>query len=79
MSWPETGYAALDVFMSGDADPNLTVPVLKEAFEADDVVVKTHLRGTELEPPKQRAAAAKKARSACVQSSGRKSPLNFSA
>jgi S-adenosylmethionine decarboxylase len=60
-SWPETGYAALDVFMSGDADPNLAVPVLKEAFEADDVVVKTHLRGTELEPPKQRVAAAKKA------------------
>ncbi len=59
-SWPETGYAALDVFMSGDADPQLAVPVLKEAFEADDVVVKTHLRGTELEPPKQRAAAAKK-------------------
>lgn len=60
-SWPETGYAALDVFMSGDADPNLAVPVLKEAFEADDVVVKTHLRGSEIEQPKQRTAAAKKA------------------
>jgi S-adenosylmethionine decarboxylase len=45
-SWPENGYAALDVFMSGDADPARTVPVLQEAFEAGEVVVKTHLRGS---------------------------------
>ena len=60
-SWPETGYAALDVFMIGDADPNLAVPVLKDAFEANDVVVKTHLRGSEPEQPKQPAPVAKKA------------------
>ena len=56
-----TGYAALDVFMSGDADPGRTVSVLKDAFEAHDVVVKTHLRGADLEAPKQSAAQAKKA------------------
>ena len=56
-SWPEAGYAALDVFMCGDADPNLAVPVLKEAFEADDVQVKEHRRGEELEPLKWQAAA----------------------
>jgi S-adenosylmethionine decarboxylase len=48
-SWPEAGYAALDVFMCGDAKPELVVPVLKEAFQARDVVVKQHLRGEELE------------------------------
>ncbi len=45
-SWPETGYAALDVFMSGTADPARAIPVLQEAFEAGEVVVKTHLRGS---------------------------------
>lgn len=60
-SWPETGYAALDVFMSGDADPSLAVPVLKDAFEAGDVVVKTHLRGEDrLELLKESAEAPKK-------------------
>lgn len=44
-SWPASGYAALDVFMSGDADPQKAVPVLKEAFGASHAVVKTHLRG----------------------------------
>jgi S-adenosylmethionine decarboxylase len=44
-SWPETGYAALDIFMSGSADPARAVPVLLEAFETDDVRVTTQLRG----------------------------------
>jgi len=60
-SWPEANYAALDVFMCGEARPERAIPVLKEAFEADEVVVKTHLRGEELEEIKWRAAAVKKA------------------
>lgn len=48
-SWPEADYAALDVFMCGDAQPHLCVDVLREAFEARDVVVKTHRRGEELD------------------------------
>ncbi len=44
-SWPDAGYAALDVFMSGDADPRHAVPVLEAAFGAQKVVVKTHRRG----------------------------------
>jgi S-adenosylmethionine decarboxylase len=56
-SWPEADYAALDVFMCGDAKPHLAISVLKEAFEADDVVVKEHLRGEELEQLKWQAAA----------------------
>ena len=47
-SWPEAGYAALDIFMCGDARPELAVPVLREAFDADRVVVKEHLRGKEM-------------------------------
>jgi S-adenosylmethionine decarboxylase len=60
-SWPESGYAALDVFMCGEAKPHLSIAVLKEAFEAKDVVVKEHLRGEELEQLAWQAAARKKA------------------
>jgi S-adenosylmethionine decarboxylase len=44
-SWPEAEYAALDIFMCGDAKAELAVPVLREAFAAREVVVKTHRRG----------------------------------
>jgi S-adenosylmethionine decarboxylase len=46
-SWPEAGYAALDIFMSGSsADPARAIPVLLEAFETEDVRVTAQLRGT---------------------------------
>jgi len=60
-SWPEADYAALDVFMCGDAKPHLAIDVLKQAFSARDVLVKQHLRGEELEQMKWQAAASKKA------------------
>lgn len=44
-SWPEYGYAALDVFMCGDAQPHLAVPVLKKAFRAGAVEVEEVRRG----------------------------------
>ena len=34
-SWPEASYAALDVFMCGNAKPDACVPVLREAFQAE--------------------------------------------
>jgi S-adenosylmethionine decarboxylase len=43
-SWPKDGYAALDVFMSGSADPARVIPVLEEAFEASEVRVTAQLR-----------------------------------
>jgi S-adenosylmethionine decarboxylase len=55
-SWPEADYAALDVFMCGDAKPHLTIAVLKEAFGAENVVVREHLRGEELDQLKWQAA-----------------------
>jgi S-adenosylmethionine decarboxylase len=44
-TWPDTGYAALDVFMCGSADPDLCIPVLKEAFFVTRVGVREILRG----------------------------------
>lgn len=44
-SWPEHGYAALDVFMCGDANPDACVPVLREAFRPKRIAVSEHLRG----------------------------------
>jgi len=44
-TWPEAGYAALDVFMCGSAEPDACIPVLREAFSAKEVVVDELLRG----------------------------------
>jgi S-adenosylmethionine decarboxylase len=44
-SWPEAGYAALDVFMCGSANPNACVPVLRDAFKPDHIAVSEILRG----------------------------------
>jgi S-adenosylmethionine decarboxylase len=44
-TWPEAGYAALDVFMCGSANPDACVPVLRDAFEAVRVEVNEILRG----------------------------------
>jgi len=46
-TWPEAGYAALDIFMCGSAEPDNCVPVLREAFEAKRVDVNEILRGQE--------------------------------
>ena len=44
-TWPERGYAALDIFMCGDTDPHLAIEVLREAFTPERLVVSEHLRG----------------------------------
>jgi S-adenosylmethionine decarboxylase len=44
-TWPEAGYAALDVFMCGSAEPDACIPVLREAFSAKRVGVNELLRG----------------------------------
>ena len=44
-TWPDAGYAALDVFMCGKADPDACIPVLREAFRAERVEVNEILRG----------------------------------
>ncbi len=44
-TWPETGFAAFDVFMCGDTEPKKAVDVLKSAFRPSRVEVGEHLRG----------------------------------
>jgi len=60
-SWPEAGYAALDVFMCGHANPHATVDVLNRAFQPERTVVKEHLRANSLNERTWEIAAAKKA------------------
>lgn len=47
-SWPESGYAALDIFMCGDAEPHRAVEVLRERFTPSQVVVEEVRRGSGL-------------------------------
>ena len=49
-TWPERGYAALDVFMCGDTHPRLTVPVFARAFDSDNIQLSTHQRGANAMP-----------------------------
>ena len=44
-TWPENGYAALDVFMCGKANPDACVPVLRDAFTPKNIAVSELLRG----------------------------------
>ena len=44
-TWPERQYAALDVFMCGDADPYRAIAVLRDAFEPRAVQINDHKRG----------------------------------
>lgn len=60
-SWPEADYAALDVFMCGEAKPHLAIDVLRRAFEAEEVVVKEHRRGEELTEMSWKAASDRQA------------------
>lgn len=44
-SWPERDFAAFDVFMCGDAEPEKAIAVLEAAFTPTRVVLDTLLRG----------------------------------
>jgi S-adenosylmethionine decarboxylase len=46
-SWPEYGYAAIDIFMCGHAKPHLSIDVIRQAFEPEEIIVKEELRGQE--------------------------------
>ena len=60
-SWPEAEYAALDVFMCGNAKPHAAIDVLKGAFKPDRTVVKEHLRANTASERTWEIAAARKA------------------
>jgi S-adenosylmethionine decarboxylase len=44
-TWPERDYAAFDVFMCGDAKPEMAIPVLKQHFFPGRMEVTEQLRG----------------------------------
>ena len=44
-TWPEVGYAALDIFVCGDLDPLKALPVLKAAFRPGQIQVTEQKRG----------------------------------
>ena len=46
-TWPERGYAAIDVFMCGDCDPRATLPVIEAAFSPERTESQLVLRGFE--------------------------------
>jgi S-adenosylmethionine decarboxylase len=60
-SWPEAGYAAFDVVVRGSVPAERMAEVLRDAFAAGDVVVKTLERGSQPH--------------AMVWQSGKKAPL----
>ena len=47
-TWPERDFAAFDVFMCGDAEPEKCIPVLREAFTPNSINISEHLRGVTL-------------------------------
>jgi S-adenosylmethionine decarboxylase len=44
-TWPESNYAAFDVFMCGDTQPEVCVDIMREAFKPSRIAVNEHLRG----------------------------------
>lgn len=49
-TWPEHGYAAIDVFMCGDCDPLASVDVLRAFFAPDREDIQQLKRGMLTEP-----------------------------
>lgn len=44
-TWPERGFAAIDIFMCGACDPHRSVPILRDAFRPGHLEVSEHRRG----------------------------------
>jgi len=44
-TWPENGYAAFDIFMCGNSNPEKAVALLQTIFQPDNLEVKELLRG----------------------------------
>ncbi len=44
-SWPEYGYAAIDIFVCGNVNPYKAIPVIKKGFKTDEVQVMEVKRG----------------------------------
>ena len=59
-TWPERDYAALDIFMCGDTQPEKAIQVFADAFATSNIKVTEHLRGkTKLDCDSDNVAAIK--------------------
>lgn len=47
-TWPERGFAAIDMFTCGDCDPRKSIPVFREAFAPNQIQITEHRRGLSL-------------------------------
>lgn len=47
-TWPERGYAALDVFMCGTCDPYKSIEILKSYFKPSSIQVSESKRGVNI-------------------------------
>ena len=45
-TWPETGFAAFDIFMCGRANPERATPILRQAFSPFKIQMECYLRGS---------------------------------
>ena len=44
-TWPERGFAALDIFMCGEAKPKKSIAILKQVFKPTSVLINDFKRG----------------------------------
>ena len=44
--WPENNYIAIDIFVCGNCDPTLAIPVLEELFQPTRIETKLEKRGS---------------------------------
>lgn len=44
-TWPEYGYAAIDIFVCGTIDPYKAIPVIKEGFRPEEIQIAELKRG----------------------------------
>lgn len=44
-SWPEKKYAAIDLFMCGNSQPFLSLPILKRIFQPKYILLNEQIRG----------------------------------
>ncbi|KJZ18682.1 hypothetical protein TW80_14425 [Loktanella sp. S4079] len=55
-TWPEFGYAAIDIFMCGDADLESCLKVLRDYFQPSDESLRVLDRGVGGQPSEMRQA-----------------------
>ncbi len=44
-TWPERHFAAVDIFMCGNCDPHMAIPVMQHLFQAKRLDINTERRG----------------------------------